>query len=198
VRLGVLGGSFDPIHLGHLILAETAREQLGLDRVIFVPTGYSWRKAEREMTAATHRCEMVKLAIAHSPEFELSTLEVDREGPSYTAVTLEALADANPGAELFFILGRDALVDLPNWHAPERVVELATLAVATRGDEGGMASSEAALGNLRARIAWLEMPAIEISATDIRQRMRFGRSVRHRVPAEVERYIEAHQLYRSA
>lgn len=195
MKLGVLGGSFDPIHLGHLILAETAREQLGLDRVAFVPTGYSWRKAEREMTPATQRCEMVKLAIVDAPEFELSTLEVDHEGPSYTAVTLEALADENPGAELFFILGRDALVDLPNWHAPERLVELATLAVATRAGESGAASSEAALGDLRARIAWLDMPLIEISATDIRQRVRDGRSIRYRVPAAVEAHIVGRGLY---
>ncbi|MEX0684096.1 MAG: nicotinate-nucleotide adenylyltransferase [Dehalococcoidia bacterium] len=196
MRLGVLGGTFDPVHLGHLVLAETARAELALDRVVFVPTGYSWRKAGREMLPAEQRCEMVRLAIAGDPHFELSTLEVDREGPSYSEVTLEALAEENPGAQLFFILGRDALADLPNWHAPERIVELATLAVATRVKEGATAAPEAALGDLRAHIVWLEMPAIAISATGIRERVRAGRSIRYLVPDAVAEYIAAHGLYR--
>jgi nicotinate-nucleotide adenylyltransferase len=197
VRLGVLGGSFDPPHLGHLILAETARQQAGLDRVLFVPAGYQWRKAEREMTAAAQRLEMVRLAIADNPQFAVATLELEREGPSYTAVTLEALAAENPGADLFFILGRDALADLPNWHAPERVVALATLAVAGRPDGGASAASEALPAGLGARLVWLDMPAIEISATDIRRRVESGRSIRYLVPEGVSKYITDNRLYSS-
>jgi nicotinate-nucleotide adenylyltransferase len=194
-RLGVLGGSFDPVHLGHLVLAECAREQLSLDRVLFVPTGYQWRKADREMTPAPQRCEMVRLAIADNPCFELSTVEVEREGPSYTDVTLEALLAEHPVAELFFILGQDALADLPHWHAPQRVVELATLAVARRPDPDGLAAPEAALGDLPARIAWVDMPAMEISATDIRARAGSGRSLRYLVPETVREFITANSLY---
>jgi nicotinate-nucleotide adenylyltransferase len=192
VRIGVLGGSFDPVHSGHLILAETAREQASLDRVIFVPTGYQWRKADREMAPGNQRCEMVRLAIAGNADFEVSTLEVEREGPSYTEVTLELLAAANPAAELVFILGQDALADLPNWHAPERVVELASLAVATRAGEGPPRPSQAFPA---ARLTWLEMPLIEVSASDIRERVQNGRSIRYLVPDAVRDYIASNGLY---
>jgi nicotinate-nucleotide adenylyltransferase len=192
VRLGVLGGSFDPPHYGHLILAETARELLALDRVLFVPAGYQWRKAEREMAPAADRCEMVRLAIAGNPAFELSTLEVDREGPSYTDVTLELLAAQLPEAELVFILGRDALADLPNWHAPERVVALATLAVAARAGEAAPGPSQAFPG---ARVEMLTMPLIEISASAVRGRVSSGRSIRYLVPDAVREHIAARGLY---
>jgi nicotinate-nucleotide adenylyltransferase len=194
-RVGVLGGSFDPIHLGHLILAETAREQAGLDRVIFVPAGYQWRKADHEMTPAAQRLEMVRQAIADHPNCEVSTIEIEREGPSYTDVTLEALRDADSSAEFFFILGYDALADLPHWHAPQRVIELATLVVAGRPAEIASEAPQAALGDLRARIIWLEMPAIEISATDIRERVGSGRSIRYLVPDSVMEYIASNGLY---
>lgn len=196
MRVGVLGGSFDPIHVGHLKLAETAYGQASLDRVIFVPAGYQWRKAEQEMTPAGDRCEMVRLAIARQPPFELSTLEVEREGPSYSDVTLEALREKWPGAELVFILGRDALDDLPNWHAPERVLELATLAVAGRDAGGGSAPSEGLPGGLRGRVIWLDMPPVNVSATEIRERVRNGRSIEGLVPEAVREYIAAEDLYR--
>ncbi len=195
MRVGVLGGSFDPVHLGHLKLAETAYEQARLDRVVFVPAGYQWRKADREMAPAGDRCEMLRLAIAGQPQFELSTLEVEREGPSYSDVTLEALKEKWPHAELIFILGRDALDDLPNWHAPERVLELATLAVAGRVGDDGSAASEALPGGLRGRVIWLDMPPVAISATEIRERVRNGRSVDHLVPAGVSKYIADNRLY---
>jgi nicotinate-nucleotide adenylyltransferase len=196
VRVGVLGGSFDPIHAGHLKLAETAYEQADLERVIFVPAGYQWRKADQRMAPAGERCEMVRLAIAGHPHFEIATLEVEREGPSYSDITLEALKEERPGADLVFILGRDALADLPNWHAPERVLELATLAVAGRAGDDGPTASEALPGGLTGRVIWLDMPPVDVSATDVRQRVRAGRSLEGLVPEAVGQYIAAENLYR--
>ena len=190
MRLGVLGGTFDPVHLGHLRLAETAREQMGLDRVVFVPAGLPWRKAGASIAPAGHRLSMLRLATACNPAFEVSDLEVAREGPSYTAETLEALAEAHPGAELFFLLGEDALADLPNWYQPERIRELATLAVARRPGEPVEA------GGSNGAVVWLEMPRLEISATEIRDRVRSGLSIRYLVPDAVEKYIREHGLYR--
>ena len=196
MRVGVLGGSFDPIHAGHLRLAQTAYEQADLERVVFVPAGYQWRKAEQQMAPAGERCEMVRLAIAGHPHFEIATLEVEREGPSYSDVTLEALKEEKPGAELVFILGRDALADLPNWHAPERVLELAALAVAGRAGDGGPTASEALPGGLHGRVIWLDMPPVNVSATEIRERVHAGRSIEGLVPEAVREYIAAEKLYR--
>ena len=196
MRVGVLGGSFDPVHIGHLRLAEAAYKQAELERVIFVPAGYQWRKADPAMAAAGERCEMVRLAIAGQPQFEISTLEVEREGPSYSDVTLEVLQEKRPGAELVFILGQDTLAGLPNWHAPERVLELARLAVAGRAGGGGSAASEALPGGLRGRVIWLDMPPVNVSATDIRERVRAGHSIEGLVPEAVRDYIAAESLYR--
>jgi nicotinate-nucleotide adenylyltransferase len=195
-RLGVLGGTFDPVHIGHLILGETAREQARLERVLFVPAGQQWRKAERETAPAEHRVAMVRLAIEGHPQFELSLLEVQRPGPSYTEVTLEALRAGNAEQELFFIIGRDALADLPNWRAPARILELAALLVAERPGEGGGAAEEAVLPGLKARLEWLRMPLIEVSASDIRRRVYEGRSIRYLTPDPVVRYIAEKGLYR--
>lgn len=194
-RLGMLGGTFDPVHIGHLILGEAAREELGLDRVIFVPTGHSWRKPDREITPAADRLAMLRLAIEDNPHFEVWTVEVEREGPSYSEVTLAALRDANPGAELFFILGRDALADLSNWHNPSAVVSLATLVVAARGDDMSSVTENAALARLNARIFSLQMPVIGVSATDIRRRVHDGRSIRYLAPDAVADYIALRGLY---
>ena len=194
MRLGLLGGTFDPVHFGHLILGETAREQLGLGSVLFMPTGQPWRKAARNITPAAHRVEMLRRAIADNPAFELSLIEVERGGPSYTVDTLQGLVSARPGLEIFLIIGEDSLLDLPNWKAPERVVELATLAVAARGPEKPAAG--AAAGYLGDRTVWLDMPLIDISATDIRERVRQGRSIRYVVPDVVAAYIREQGLYR--
>lgn len=196
VKLGMLGGTFDPVHVGHLILGEIAREQCALDRIVFVPTGYSWRKADREISPGPQRLEMLRLATADNPCFEVSTLEIDREGPSYTDVTLEALKSANPEVELYFILGRDALADLPHWKAPQRIVELATLVVANRPGEGALPPAQDVLPDLSARMQWVEMPHVEVSASAVRNRVREGRSIRYLVPDGVREYIGRHGLYR--
>lgn len=195
MRLGVLGGTFDPVHVGHLILAETAREQLALGRVVFVPAGVPWRKAVVSITEPEHRLAMLRLAIAGNPAFAVSDVEVTRVGPSYTAETLKALAKEHTGAELFFLLGEDALADLPNWYQPRRILQLATLAVARRPGGPAEAGDEAPRG-LSAGLVRLEMPRIDISASALRARVRDGLSVRYLVPEAVEAYIREHGLYR--
>lgn len=195
-KVGILGGTFDPVHIGHLLLAECAREELGLERVIFVPAGRPWRKAAREVSPAEHRLAMLRLAVAGNDAFDVSTIEVEREGPSYTVETLEELRRRDPDASLFFIVGEDALADLPNWRQPQRILELATVAVAARTGEGpSLRQAEAMMPGLVARAVWLRMPVIEISATGIRERVRLGLSIRYRVPAAVEAYIREHGLY---
>lgn len=195
-RLAMLGGTFDPVHIGHLVLGEAALEQLELDRVVFVPTGQPWRKSHREITPAPQRLEMLRLAVADNPRFEVSTLEIEHDGPSYSEATLAALKDANPGAELFFILGRDSLADLPNWHDPSAVVGHATLVVADREGVVTSAAESPAVAALNARIVSLRMPVIGVSSTDLRERVAAGNSVRYLVPDSVADYIESHGLYR--
>jgi nicotinate-nucleotide adenylyltransferase len=198
MRLGVLGGTFDPVHGAHLVLGEVAREDLGLDRVLFIPTGQPWRKTGREITAASDRIAMLRLATAGNSAFDISTIEVDRDGPSYTEVTLEALLkEYGKDTELFFVLGRDALLDFPNWHDPRRISELATLVVADREGAGVPSESEPTLPGIVTRLCWLRMPRVDINSTDIRNRVREGRSIRYRVPDGVAGYIEERGLYRA-
>jgi nicotinate-nucleotide adenylyltransferase len=197
LRLGVLGGTFDPAHLGHLILGEVARQELALDRVVFVPAGQPWRKDGREIAPGADRLQMLRLATEGNPAFEVSMLEIDRPGPSYTEVTLKALQDENPGAELFFILGGDALTDFPHWHDPQRIAQLATLAVAKRGDAALAAEAEVGLPGVHARLCHLRMPRVDINATAIRENVREGRSIRYLVPDAVAAYIKERGLYRA-
>jgi len=195
MRLGVLGGTFDPPHIGHLILGESAREQLELDSVLFIPAGVQWRKAGRAISGVAHRVEMARLAIDDNPAFGLSAMEAERPGPSYTADTLEELAERHPAAELYLILGQDALEDLPNWRRPERILELAWIAVASREVKDPLAREGHPLTGLSARLIRIHMPVVQVSASDIRERVRMGRSIRYLVPPAVEAYIRQHGLY---
>ncbi len=228
MNTGILGGTFDPVHLGHLILAEQARAHLGLDRVLFVPAGQPWRKSHRAITPAAHRLAMLRLAIgdgavedrddgvsdgagdadrrgdsrdARDGAFEISEIELRRPGPTYTADTLAQLAAEHPDDAFYFIIGADSLADLPNWHEPQRILREATLAVAPRGDDVAVdidATAQALrvpAADLKSSIAELPMPRIEITSTDIRARVREGRSIRYLVPAAVEAYIAEHRLY---
>lgn len=194
-RIGILGGTFDPVHIGHLILGETARDEISLDRVLFIPTGHSWRKQQLAISPGSDRLAMARLATEGNAAFEVDDIEVRREGPSYTDETLEELATSHPGAELFFILGRDALLDLPNWRNPARIIELATLVVADRPDDEADDAPETVVTG--ARTVRLRMPALDISATDIRERIRAGRSVRYLVPDVVADYIRERGLFRN-
>ncbi len=200
MKVGMLGGTFDPIHLGHLILAEQARAGLGLDRVLFVPAGQPWRKAGRQIAPVADRVAMVRAALGDDPYFELSLVESERAGPSYTADTLEALHEQlGDGVELFFILGQDALADLPNWRDPGRIVARARLVVAARAGwtPADLAALERVAPGIRERIDVVVMPRIDISSTDIRRRVTAADSIRFLVPPAVERYIAETGLYRA-
>ncbi len=198
LKLGVLGGTFDPVHRGHLTLARAARDELGLAEVLFVPAGRPWRKAGRRIGREEHRLEMLRLALAGEPAFRVATLELERAGPSYTADTLETLWAERPGEELVLILGEDALADLPNWVRPRRILELATLAAARRAELPPQALAEAGrrLPGLLEGVVWLKMPLVAVSATEIRERVRRGLAIGDMVPREVEAYIREHGLYR--
>ncbi len=198
MRLGLLGGTFDPVHRGHLAVARAGRDELGLDEVLFLPAGQPWRKAGRMIASSEHRLAMLRKALEGEAAFQVSRLELDRPGPSYTADTLEALRDDRPEDELIFLLGEDALMDLSNWERPQRILELARLAVARRADSSPEALKEAErrLPGLGERVIWLKMPAVAVSASEIRERVRGGQPIGDLVPATVEEYIRKQGLYR--
>jgi len=196
VNIGVLGGTFDPIHIGHLVVAEEARIKIGFREVLFVPAGRPWLKLDRNITPAVHRVEMVRRAIADNPHFKLCTLEVERPGPSYTVDTLTMLKkQLGSEASLFFILGRDTLAELPLWKEPEKVVQLCRLVVAPRLGSKDLKHLEKAIPGLMDKVIQLDMPVIGISSSGIRQRIAQGLPIRYLVPAEVEKYITGQKIY---
>jgi nicotinate-nucleotide adenylyltransferase len=196
VNIGILGGTFDPIHIGHLIVAEEARIKLGLSEVLFVPAGQPWLKLDRNITSAVHRVEMVRRAIADDPHFKLCTLEVERAGPSYTVDTLTMLRkQLGSKASLFFILGRDTLAELPLWKGPEKLVQLCRLVVVPRLGSKDLKHLETSIPGLLDKVIQLDMPVIGISSSGIRQRLAQGLSIRYLVPPEVEKYITEHKIY---
>lgn len=196
MNIGVLGGTFDPIHVGHLIIAEEARMKLGLAEVLFVPAGQPWLKQDRDITPAVHRVEMVHRAIADNPYFKLNTLEVDRTGPSCTVDTLESLQDQlSSETSLFFILGRDTLAELALWKEPRKVIQLCRLVVPPRLGSRDLRHLEEAIPGLLERVIQLHMPVIGISSSEIRQRIARGLSVRYLVPPGVEKYITEQKIY---
>jgi len=198
-RLGILGGTFDPVHHAHLVAAQEAFYQLNLDQVLFVPAGTPPHKPSRPVTAARHRLRMVELAIGDRPCFGLSHVDIERPGPHYSADTLRLLHDEWPAATLFFIVGADALAEMLTWYQPQRIVELAELVVVQRpGIQPDLDRLEAALPGLRARLHPVEMPLLDISSTDLRQRVREGRPIAYLAPPEVEDYIVEHELYLEA
>jgi nicotinate-nucleotide adenylyltransferase len=200
MKLGLLGGTFDPIHLGHLLMAETALDGLGLRQVFFVPAGDPPHKQDLAKTAARHRVAMVERAIAGHPCFALSRVDLERPGPHYTTDTVRLIRrQYRLSAEAcFLIIGGDSLVDLPTWHNAPELVTLCRLAVAHRsGYRPDLAELEAVIPGLSARLDWVEMPLIGVSASDIRARVQAGRSIRYQVAEPVREYIEQNQLYRS-
>lgn len=202
MRLGVLGGTFDPVHLGHLIIAEEARACLGLEEVLFIPTGQPWLKGGRSISLAVHRVEMLRRALEGNPHFRLSTMEVERPGPSYTVDTLEELhRSRGEGLEVYFILGMDSLREFYRWREPRRVLELCTLVVARRPDgppEDPQSLIQGPFPGVPLRLVPLRSPLIGISGTEIRRRVSQGITIRYRVPQAVEEYILGQGLYRSA
>jgi nicotinate-nucleotide adenylyltransferase len=205
MRLGVFGGSFDPVHIGHLLAAECCREQAGLERVIFVPAALAPHKQDRQPAAPEHRLQMLALATGGHPAFAVSRLEIDRGGVSYTVDTLAALAAEHPGDELLLILGPDALAQLPSWRDPQRIAERhGPLVVEREGlDDAATITATPALTALlgtegRARVvaSRVTMPAIGIRSSQLRAAVAAGRSIRFRTPRAVEAYIADQRLYR--
>lgn len=195
-RLGVFGGTFDPPHVGHLALAEWAREEIALDRVVFVPAGEPPHKRTARRSAAKHRLAMTRLAVKGHADFEVSTIELSRRGPSYTVDTLLELARREPAAERFLIVGGDMFDVFAKWRAPELILSLATLVVALRPDARRPRRSR--WDRIGRGVRWLTNPALDVSSSAIRARAAAGRSLRYLVPDAVARYATHHALYRSA
>ncbi len=195
-RLGILGGTFDPPHLAHLVMAEQAREQLKLERVLFVPAGQQPLKHHRTTTPVELRVAMTQLAIAGNPAFELSRVDVDRPGPHYTADMLALIHRAYPGDALYLLIGSDSLRDLLTWHDPARIVAQARLAVMRRpGVEPDLQALEAALPGITERVDWVDAPGLDISSSDLQRRVRARLSIRYLVPKAVESFILEQGLY---
>ena len=198
-RVGIMGGTFNPIHLGHLIIAEAAYEAYNLDEVLFVPSGVSYMKDQSEILDAKKRVHMTGLAIEDNPHFALSTIEIDRDGNSYSYETLETLRKQNPNTEYFFLVGSDTLFALETWKHPEILLPSCTILVAVR-DGVPMEKMQEHAKYLEEKfggsIQLLTTPNIEISATDIRNRLSKNRNVKYFVPDAVLDFINKYDLYK--
>lgn len=194
-RIGILGGSFDPPHFGHLALAEWARLELALDRVVFVPAGLPPHKAGQARSTAAHRLAMTRLAVRDNPSFEVSPLETRRRGPSYTVDTVRSLAAAWPGARLHLLMGADMFATFDTWREPEGIAEHAVLVVAVR--PGSRPPRRSRWTRRGQGVVWLSNPGLEVSSSAIRERAAAGWGTRYLVPDAVGRYAERHGLYRS-
>ena len=198
MRVGIFGGTFDPIHLGHLAVARAIQSSLGLDNVVFVPAGQPWLKADTPVSRVEDRVQMLRLALARRRALELSTIEADRPGPSYTVDTMETLQrQLGSDADFFFLLGSDALMDIAKWKEPQRLIQLCQLVAFARPGFGlpTMEALEVAVPGISMRVVFAEVPQVNIRATDIRRRIAEGRSIQRLVPRAVERYILEHGLY---
>ncbi len=191
LTLALLGGSFDPPHLGHLAFARCALSQLAPDRLLWLPAGRPWQKADQVMAAGEHRVAMLQQLTAGEPRFAIDERELHRRGPSFTADTLAEFARQHPGAELLFLIGQDQYARLPSWHRAEVVTQLATLVVVPRAGEA--VHTPAGLGEHRLRV--LELPDIPISSTAVRDARARGEDISPLVGAEVASYIASHRLY---
>jgi nicotinate-nucleotide adenylyltransferase len=202
MRIGIFGGTFDPPHYGHLIVAEQAREQAALDQVWFIPSARPPHKVERQITPFDRRAEMLSLALAgHEDKFRIETIERDRPGLSYTADTLDTLGQQHPNNDWFLILGADSIKDLPGWHEPKRILSKATILVAARPGHAVWTAAELAAGvgtsPKEVRLSVIDVPLIDISSRDLRKRAGEGRSLLFQLPRAVEVYIREKRLYPS-
>jgi len=195
-----MGGTFDPPHIAHLIIAELARARLDLDKVIFIPAGEPWMKSDRIVASADERVEMVSRAISSNPAFSLSLIEVNRPGPTYTIDTIEQLSgEVGYDVGLFLLLGWDSAAELPSWRAPVRITKMARIVAFprpgfTKPELGALGK---AIPGIAERMIYMDEPYLGISSTCIRQRRREGKSVRYLVPDKVGQYIDEHNLYKS-
>lgn len=192
-RIGVMGGTFDPIHHGHLVAASEAAHRFGLDEVLFVPTGQPWQKADRKISPAEDRYLMTVIATASNPMFNVSRVDIDRGGPTYTIDTLRDLRAEFPDAELFFITGADALSSIMSWHDWDQMFELAQFVGVTR--PGYELTEDGLPADIQERVHLVEIPAMAISSTDCRRRAAEGHPVWYLVPDGVVQYIAKHELY---
>ena len=207
MRLGILGGTFDPVHYGHLLMAESCREQLKLEQVWFMPAAVPPHKQQADVTPAAQRIAMLELAIGGHGAFRVCPYEVEKGSVSYTVDTLSYLVEEDPSREIFFILGADSLRDLPSWRQPERICHLAVPAVVSRSLPGTVDTGEELDFGPLARLVSPErldtirshqvrMPRMDLSSSDIRRRVAAARSIRYQTPRAVEKYIDAERLYR--
>jgi nicotinate-nucleotide adenylyltransferase len=198
VRLGVLGGTFDPIHYGHLVIAEDARVYLDLEKVLFVPAHVPPHKPQGTYTAFEHRVRMTELAIADNPHLVLSLIEAGRVGPSYSVDTLRQLqVEYGPGVELYLVVGMDSLTNFLSWHEPAELLKLCRLVVAERtGYRANLPALAQVLPEIAQRVHMIDTPELSISSTDLQRRVQRGLSIRYQTPPQVERYIHKHGLYR--
>lgn len=199
MKTGIIGGTFDPIHLGHLAMAESVREIFELNEVLFIPSARPPHKTEKRVSQEAHRLMMTYLAIKSNPYFQLSAVEIMREGPSYTLDTVNELNKKfGKGMELFFMIGTDQLAELPTWYkSKELVSKVHFIAVTRPGASFDMAAIEEFFGeSIMTHIHQITTPGLEISSTDIRERVKLGRSIKYLVPEVVEEYIKKERLYR--
>lgn len=197
-KIGIMGGAFDPIHYGHLMIAENAREQFDLNQVLFIPTGQSPHKQKQYVTEPVHRCRMVALAIADNPKFVMEQIEVDSPVTSYTYLTLEKLKNRYVSAELFFILGADSLFDFERWKEPAAILKNCSILTAYRKhkhQEEFFQKIDELNQKYPGKFFPLDTPSLEVSSQDIRHRLQYGRTIRYLVPKEVEEYIRIYHLY---
>lgn len=198
-KVGIMGGTFNPVHNGHLILAEQAREYCNLDDILFMPSGNSYMKEQGEIPDGDTRISMTALAIEDNPHFALSTMEVERKGPTYTCETLAELKKLHPETEYYFIVGADNLFSIETWWKPEEILAGCTLIVAARGDkeESAIINKAAELKEkYKARIFLLPERRFDVSSTEIREKIKRGESVRYLLPDKVIAYIEKNRLYK--
>ena len=193
MKVGFFGGTFNPPHMAHLIVAETVREQAGLDMVLWMPAGIPPHKPESRLVAPEHRLRMTELATADNPYFRVSDMELRREGVSYTVDTIRSLQEENPAISYALIIGGDSLRDFPGWHRPEEILERVPLVVYRRGDGEQLAEEPWHRG----RVRFAEAPLLGLSSTEIRARLAAGLSIKYLVSDPVLEYIEANGLYRS-
>lgn len=194
-RVGIMGGTFNPIHNGHIVLAQKALEQVPLDKVLFMPSGNSYMK--KNVLEAQKRADMVALAVRDYPRFELSMVEVQKSGNTYTCETLKLLTASNPDTRYYFIMGADSLFQIGQWKNPEQIFQMAVLVCAVRDDYDldAIHRKGASLADSGAEIIYLNTPRLDISSTDIRAMVKSGRPVSHLVPRDVANYIEQEHLY---
>jgi len=197
MRLGLIGGTFDPIHYGHLVTAEVARYELRLAKVVFVPAGQPPHKPGRQVSPALHRVAMVRLALTSNPHFELSTMEVERPGPSYTVDTVKEFQRLYREAEIWFITGADAVAEVPTWNRAEELLQLCRLVAVARPGYTlrGYGGKQTELPDLWRKIHVMQVPGVAVSSTEIREWVRMGKPIKYLLPEPVEEYIAQHGLY---